>query len=123
MSNLNDPRVLFAAERTLMAWNRTSISMMAFGFVIERFGLFLDIVGRKEVMLFQRHFSFFVGVSFILLASFVSLYSIRQHMVILKTIKPVEIPTGYNLWAGIFVNGILGILGIALGIYLSQGII
>jgi len=74
MSDLNDPRVLFAAERTLMAWNRTSISMMAFGFVIERFGLFLDIVGRKELMLFQRHFSFFVGVSFILLASFVSLY-------------------------------------------------
>ena len=106
-----------------MAWNRTSISMMAFGFVIERFGLFLDIVGRKELMLFQRHFSFFVGVSFILLASFVSLYSIRQHMVILKSIKPVEIPSGYNLWAGIFVNGVLGILGIALGIYLSQGII
>jgi len=123
MSDLNDPRVLFAAERTLMAWNRTSISMMAFGFVIERFGLFLDIVGRKELMLFQRHFSFFVGVSFILLASFVSLYSIRQHMVILKTIRLVEIPSGYNLWAGIFVNAILGILGIALGIYLSQGII
>ena len=123
MSDLNDPRVLFAAERTLMAWNRTSISMMAFGFVIERFGLFLDIVGRKELMLFQRHFSFFVGVSFILLASLVSLYSIRQHMLILKTIKPIEIPNGYNLWAGIFVNAVLGILGIALGIYLSQGII
>jgi len=37
MSNLNDPRVLFAAERTLFAWNRTSLSLMAFGFVIERF--------------------------------------------------------------------------------------
>ena len=43
MSELNDPRVLFAAERTLLAWNRTSISIMAFGFVIERFGLFLQI--------------------------------------------------------------------------------
>jgi len=61
MSDLNDPRVLFAAERTLMAWNRTSISMMAFGFVIERFGIFLEIVGHKGIMLFQRRFSFFCG--------------------------------------------------------------
>jgi len=36
MSNLDDPRVLFAAERTLMAWSRTAAGLMAFGFVIDR---------------------------------------------------------------------------------------
>ena len=34
MSGLEDPRVLFAAERTLLAWNRTRRSVFGFGFVI-----------------------------------------------------------------------------------------
>lgn len=123
MSDLNDPRVLFAAERTLLAWNRTSISLMAFGFVVERFGLFLEIIGRDEVKVLQRHISFYVGISFILLAAFIALYSIWQHQRILKTVRPVEIPSGYNLYLGMFTNGIIGFLGVALIIYLSQGFI
>jgi len=121
MSELNDPRVLFAAERTLLSWNRTSISLIAFGFVIERFDLFLQIVGRDEMKVFDRHVSFFVGVSFILLASFIAIYSIWQHKQILKTVRPVEIPAGYNLNVGMVVNGIVGVLGIALCIFMAQG--
>lgn len=123
MSDLNDPRVLFAAERTLLAWNRTSISLMAFGFVIERFGLFLEIVGREEVKLFQRHIAFLVGVSFILLAAGVAFFSVWQHRRVLRTIRPVEIPAGYNLSAGMVVNGLIGVLGIALGLYLARGFV
>ena len=123
MSNLNDPRVLFAAERTLLAWNRTSISLMAFGFVVERFGLFVDIVGRDEIKIFQRHISFYIGTSFILLATFIAVYSLWQHKKILSTLRPVEIPSGYNLYVGMITNGIIGVLGIALIIYLSRGFI
>lgn len=36
-----DPRIPFAAERTLLAWVRTGLAMMGFGFVVARFGLFL----------------------------------------------------------------------------------
>lgn len=40
----HDPRVYFAAERTLLAWIRTGVSVMAFGFVVARFGLFLRLL-------------------------------------------------------------------------------
>jgi putative membrane protein len=42
-----DPRVYFAAERTFLAWIRTGITVMAFGFVVARFGLFLRLL-REE---------------------------------------------------------------------------
>ena len=123
MSDINDPRVLFAAERTLLAWNRTSISLMAFGFVVERFGLFLELSGRPETKIFQHHISFIIGVAFILLATFIAIGSIRQHQQILKTLKPCEIPNGYRIHMGMLTNGIVGLLGIALCFYLTRGFI
>lgn len=34
--------VYFAAERTLLSWMRTAAGLMAFGFAVDRFGLFLQ---------------------------------------------------------------------------------
>jgi putative membrane protein len=40
-----DPRILQANERTLLAWVRTSIALMTFGFVIARIGFWLHTIG------------------------------------------------------------------------------
>ena len=40
-----DPRVQMAAERTVLAWIRTGLALMAFGFVIARFALVLQTLG------------------------------------------------------------------------------
>ena len=123
MTNESDPRVLFAAERTLLAWNRTSMAIMAFGFVIERFGLILQLTGREETRVFHRQISFIVGESFILLASFLALYSIVQHKRLLRTIKAVDLPEGYNLSIGMVANGIIGVLGMLLSVYLFRDLL
>ena len=38
-----DPRIYFAAERTLLAWVCTGIAVMGFGFIVGRFGDFLAV--------------------------------------------------------------------------------
>ncbi|MGB3648218.1 MAG: DUF202 domain-containing protein [Desulfobulbales bacterium] len=121
MSDLHDPRVLFAAERTQLAWNRTSVSLMAFGFVVERFGLFLNVLGKKGVILMEREISFYVGLTFILLSIVLSFFSIVQHKNVVSSLQPAEIPKGYNLWGAAIVNGIVGFLGIVLVLYIYYG--
>ena len=48
MSNLQDPRVLFALERTALAWNRSGLALIAFGFVIEKSNLLVQLVNPEQ---------------------------------------------------------------------------
>lgn len=121
MSELGDPRVFFAAERTLLAWNRTSLSLMAFGFVIERFGLFVHILFPNRPEYLQRGLSFWVGIVFVSLGACVAALAIRQYRTVLKTLKPIEIPEGYPINLGVFANAVVAVLGTALTVYFFFG--
>ncbi len=121
MSYLNDPRVLFAAERTLLAWNRTAVSLIAMGFVIERFGLFINAMHISSTA-GQRHLSFFIGLTLIAFASVMSVFSIFQFRRILHRLSPEEIPEGYMLWCGTASNLVVALLGAVLVFYLLRGV-
>jgi len=66
--------VYFAAERTLMAWIRASLSLMTLGFVLDRFGLILhQFLSPDNVHLFPRIFSQWAGVGMVVLGSVLAL--------------------------------------------------
>lgn len=114
MPNLKDPRVLFAAERTLLAWNRTSLSFIAFGFVVERAGKLVLAVSPGIVDPAQLMMMSWLGLAFITLGAITSAYSARQYAVVLQTLTPDECPPGYTAKWGLAVNVIVAILGLLL---------
>jgi len=46
-----DSRLLQANERTLLAWVRTSIALMTFGFVIARIGVWMRALGASAALI------------------------------------------------------------------------
>jgi len=113
MSNLDDPRVLFAAERTLMAWSRTAAGLMAFGFVIDRTAMLVPRAGASAA------FALWIGLAFVLLGVTLSVLSIVQYRRSVAALRPVEIPPGYWVNLSVYVSAIIGLLGLALAAYLT----
>ncbi len=115
MSYLDDPRVYFAAERTLLAWQRSAIALMGLGFVIERFGLFMQLVAHDHPLPHaQSALSLYIGVGFILIGACTALLSAVQFLVFCQSLNIQEKPRGHVLWLPPAVNLFLAITAIAL---------
>ncbi len=112
--------VYFAAERTLMAWIRSALGVMALGFVIDRFGLVLDqIVPNISVMLFSRRFSFWAGTALVLLGSLMAIvasgryfsFSLRYH-------RRGDTDPGHGLYIAVGFTVLVAIAGIIIAVFL-----
>jgi len=117
----SDPRVFFAAERTLLAWLRTGLTVIGIGFVVARFGLFLQLLSRgSQTERIQNPFgvSAMLGVLFVLVGAVAILAATVQHRRFVATLAPVDLPASYNRVFALALSAVVGVLGLFLAAYL-----
>jgi putative membrane protein len=114
MSNLNDPRVFFAAERTLLAWQRTGLVLMAFGFMIERADLMMKALGQSSV--WPQNLGLWLGLVFIALGIASIVIAVHQFRRILTSLQPTEVPPGYRTGLSLILNLGVALAGLLLGV-------
>jgi len=116
------PSDYLAAERTFLAWIRTGLALMAFGFVVARFGLFLPAmqVGQPN---FQPHaygLSVWFGTALIVLGVAVNLTSVWSHVRLVRELKRGGSGFEQPSVIAIIVAVVLAALGLAMAIYLAS---
>ena len=119
----NDPRIFLAAESTLLSWNRTSLTLMGFGFVIERFGVLLYALAAQHIVPSPHPgFSQWIGIAFIILGALAACLSVLEYRQIIGVLKASDVPNGHMRHLGVYLNLIVAVLGVAFSGYLLYNV-
>ena len=117
-----DPRIYMAAERTFLAWIRTGISLMGFGFVVARFGLFLRELAANShpaVAPHENGFSLPAGIALIVAGILVNLRAAVRHRQYMKSLDQNELSLAHGTGFSFFMAGFLALIGVAVAVYLA----
>ena len=119
-SSSNDPRVHFAAERTFLAWIRTGLALMGFGFVVARFGLFLkELTSSSAAPSVKSYgFSLWAGTAMVLLGAVLNLAAVVRHLEVSQRLNRGESVVTRPSLIAIAVGIVLGLVGVAMVIFL-----
>ncbi|MGA9667791.1 MAG: DUF302 domain-containing protein [Terracidiphilus sp.] len=109
-----------AAERTLLAWIRTGLALMGFGFVVARFGLFL-----QQLQFLQRAspeqstgFSLWFGTLLIAAGVLVNIFAGWHHARLIRDLDRGGTSHSHGASQAVAVAFFLALIGIAMAIYL-----
>jgi uncharacterized protein (DUF302 family)/uncharacterized membrane protein YidH (DUF202 family) len=114
------PRHFLAAERIFLAWIWTGVALMALGFVLPGFGLFLHQFNlmRPDVHTASYGFSLWFGTVLILLGVVVCLLALVRYLRLLAMMRKGARSFGNVSALAVAVAVLLGILGLAMSYYL-----
>jgi putative membrane protein len=118
----SDPRVFFAAERTLLAWVRSGITVMALGFVVAKFGMFLTLLSASSPTLSQLHqnngLSNVFGIVLVIIGAAITLGAQLNHHLYVKTLPPQDVPKLAITWLASLLTVSIAFVGVLLATYL-----
>jgi len=116
-----DIRDYLAEERTFLAWIRTGLGVMAFGFVVARFGLFLEQIriaeGGSPAVSHQR--SLWLGTALILAGVAVYLLSARRHRRLIAALNRSQFAGRAPSRLAVVLAFFLALVGIGMVLYIN----
>jgi inner membrane protein YidH len=109
-----------AAERTLLAWIRTGLALMGFGFVVARFGLFLQQLQAMERAPAERSYglSLWFGTALIAVGVIVNAFAGWHHLRLVRELDRGEADHSRPSLQAVAVAFFLALVGLAMAIYL-----
>ena len=109
-----------AAERTLLAWIRTGLALMGFGFVVARFGLFLqELQAAQHTQSAQSYgFSLWFGTALIAVGVIVNIYAGWRHARLVRELDRGDTAHARTSTQAVAIAFFLALVGLAMAIYL-----
>jgi putative membrane protein len=116
-----DLRDYLAEERTFLAWIRTGLTLMGFGFVVARFGLFLQVMQiTQHGSAAQLHgLSPWIGTAFIAVGVAVNVLSIKRHLRLVGELNRGQLEARGSSRQAILLASFLALAGTAMAFYLT----
>lgn len=117
---IEDPRIYLAAERTFLAWIRTSVSLMGFGFVIARFALFIREYGLATGLRAPARtwVSSWVGFGMVCVGVAVCVVAATRHRSYIQALEQGVGNPPRNMKTSMTVAAVLAIVGMAIAIHI-----
>jgi putative membrane protein len=117
---VDDPRVYLAAERTFLAWERTSVALMGFGFLIARFAFWLreyaELQGAAPGPRSHLVISPWLGFGMVIVGVFVSVTAAFRHRDYVHALRHGVANPPLSLGTSLTIAVILALVGLAMAI-------